>query len=182
LDRVKTPWVMYSLAVGSPGEAVEQLMAVLEPEAGLHDLGGVGAVVAIGVAEEEKVRCLSDEGAAVAEQDGGGEVEAVGPDVDLVGAAIGVGVFEDFDAVAGFFAGFGAERVLVEFDDPQAAALVPGHGHGIDDLGFGGEEADLEAFRHGELALGVVRGRARGWRLGRAGRRVGGRKGRWCRR
>jgi hypothetical protein len=150
------------VTVGSPGEAVEEFVTIFEAEAGEEDFGFVGAVIAVGILEEEEVRGLADVGSAVPEEDAGGEVESIGPDVDFIGLAIVVGIFEDFDAVARLLAVGCAHGVFVEFDDPESAAFVPGHGDGVGDHGFGGEEADFEARGCGEFGLGFGGGECGG--------------------
>ena len=149
------------LAVGAPGEAVEQLVPVLEAEAGEHLGLLVGDAVAVGVAHEPQMRRLAHVHAAVPDQQAGGERHAVGEDGHLVGAAVAVGVLEDLDAVAALLAGLGAERILIEFQHPQASALVEGHRDRVHHLGLAGEEAHLEAGRDDERLL-LVRGREGG--------------------
>ena len=102
----------------------------------------------------------------MAKLEGGGQIETVGKHRHLVGATVAIAVLEDFDSVARFLAGLGAERIFVELDDPQASAFVPGHGNRVDDLRFRGEQANFEAGRHDELFLRLFRGQRRsgGWR------------------
>ena len=50
----------------------------------------------------------------------------------------------------GFCAFWRAGWVFEEFDNPEATAFVPCHGDWVDDVGFGGEEADFEAGWDGE--------------------------------
>ena len=129
--------------------------------------------------KKEQVGCLADVCAAVAKQQAGGEVQAIGKDCNLIGTAIVVRIFEDFDAITRFSAGSRAERVFVKFEHPEPAALVPGHGDWIDDFGFGGEKSDFETRREDELFLGVGCGKSRVRRGGiRAGQLAASAEGR----
>ena len=135
-------------AVGAPAEAVDDVVADgFGVEAVEEDLGfGVGGVVAVLVGEEGEGAGVEDPGAAVAVFDGG-EVGAVFPeDFAFVVFAVAVGVFEDEDAVAeGGVPAVGVFGVGVVFGHPEAAACVPGHGDGLLDIGFGGEDNAFEA-------------------------------------
>src|SRR5829696_4519494 len=101
-------------AVGSPGEAVEQFVAILQAEAGLENSPLIGFVIPIRILKKEEVRSLADVNATVADENAGEKIEPVGKDGDLVGPAIGVGVFKDFDAITRFLAGFGTQWIFVE--------------------------------------------------------------------
>ena len=149
------------LAVGAPGEAVEQLVAVLQPEAGeqrrllvrLLKRADARARRGVRVLQEEDVRCLTEEHAAVPEQNARRQTKAVSEDRDLVRAPVAVGVLENLDAVAALLARFRAERILVKLDHPQPPALVPRHRDGVHDLRLAGEEADFKPRRQRELGL-----------------------------
>ena len=52
--------------------------------------------------------------------------------------------------------------ILVAFHHPQAAACIPGHGHGIDDHGLMRKAAHLIAIGHGHLLPRFLRSRAGG--------------------
>lgn len=135
-------------AVGAPAEAVDDVVADgFGVEAVEEDLGfGVGGVVAVLIGYEGEGAGVEDPGAAVAVFDGG-EVGAVFPEhFAFVVFAVAVGVFEDEDAVAeGGVPAVGVFGVGVVFGDPEAAACVPGHGDGLLDIGFGGEDEAFEA-------------------------------------
>jgi hypothetical protein len=143
------------VSVGAPGEAIEEFVTILETEAGHDGLTVVSAVIVGSILEEQEVGGLTDVSTAVAQEQAGGEVEAVGPDVDCVGVAIAVGIFEDLDAIAGCGAWGGAHGIFVEFEDPEAAAIVPIHGDGVGDGGFSGEEPDFESLRELKACLSV---------------------------
>ena len=106
-------------AVGTPGEAVEGFVGVLVAPAIEEDGGfGVREVVVVGVGVEEEVGSGADVNAAETDGESTGEVDFVGEDFAGVEGAVGVGVFEDEDAVEAFLA---ADGVGVAFDDPEAA-------------------------------------------------------------
>ncbi len=148
-------------AIGAPGEGVEQLVAIFEAEAGQQDLLGVGHVVAVGVLHVPEVGGRADVDPAAVDLDGGGEIEPIGEDGDLVGAAVAVGVFKHLDAVAVLGAFLGGVGIVEELDDPEAAAIVPCHGDGIDDIWLGGEEPNLKTFGNAELFHRLVRRKVR---------------------
>ena len=154
--------------VGPPGEAVKQLVAVFEAEAGLEDGGFVGLVIAVGVFKEKQVRRDAKVHAAIAQRETGGERVTVRKHGDLVRFPIGVGVFKDFDAVAASLSVRRAFGILVEFENPEPPALVPGHRDRVDHLRLAGEEAHFKPGWHFEPRLRL---------FGRQGRRVGGRVG-----
>ena len=78
-----------------------------------------------------------------------GMFEPVGKDGELVGAAVAVGVFEDFDPVLAW--PWFVPRILQTFGDPDPAALVERHGHRIDDVGLAGHQLDAKALGHRHL-------------------------------
>ena len=144
-------------------------MPILQAESGFKHRGHVGLVVAVGVLEKIKVGCRADINAAVAERESGSQGETVGEYGHLVGLAVRIGVFKDLDAITAFGTFRRAFGIFVEFQHPQPASFVPGHGDGIDDLGFAGEEAHFEAGRHKDLLasfLGRESGRRRGQLVG----------------
>src|SRR2546426_1918059 len=56
----------------------------------------------VGIFQVKEVRRDAEINTAITQREPGGEGEAIGEDGDLVGAPVGVGVFENFDAVAAF--------------------------------------------------------------------------------
>ena len=52
----------------------------------------------------------------------------------------------------------------IDLGDPDPAALVEGHGHGIDDVRLGGDEFDVEAGRDRHLLEGFLRRQRRAGR------------------
>ena len=67
-------------------------MRVAGAPAGEQHLAHVGHVVAVGVLEEQRVRRLVDDDAAVGEGQAGRDAQLVGEDGELVGLAVAVGV------------------------------------------------------------------------------------------
>ena len=141
-------------------QIVRLRMRVVDAPAG-HDLAAlVGAVVAIGVAEEEKAGRLRDHDAALGEHEAGGDVQLLGEDRELVGATVAVGVFADLDAVVAQAVGLHGVRVVAGFGYPEPAAFVPGHEDRLGDVGIAGEELKPEIgcnLRALEAALDVQR-------------------------
>ena len=140
-------------AVRSPSETVQQFVTVLHAEAGQQLGPFVRNVIAVGVFQKQQVRRLPHKHAAVAELNTGCEIETVGKNGDLVGAAVVISVFQNFDAVARLGAGSRAERIFKKFHHPQPPAFVPSHGNGVDDIRLGGKEPNLEPFRHRKSLL-----------------------------
>ena len=155
-------------AIHAPAEIADDRMGVEGAPAGVEGLDLVGAAVAVGVADPQDVRGLSHDHAVLPEHQRCGQFEAVGKEGALVGHAIAIGVFQDGDAIerlAGFLAAHregsrvlgavpvGLEVILVHvatarvlgcLDHPQAALLVPVHGHDLLGHVLVGREGDLE--------------------------------------
>lgn len=136
------------IALGTPDEVVQGVVAVLGAEAGEQLFAVVGLAVAIGVFEEGEVWLIGDEDAAVAELKAERNGELVGPDAAFVGAVIAVGVLENEDTVLRSLAGHDL-RVGGARADPQAAFAIKANGDGLHEelreVFLGGEEADFEA-------------------------------------
>ena len=150
-------------AVGAPRQRVGQLVRVEAAEAGDDDLALVGLAGPLRVLEEKDVGRVGDPDAAVAEVEAGGDVEAVGEDRDLVELAVAVRVFEDLDTI--LTRPGGEARVFDALGDPEAAALVEGHGDGVHDVRLAGDQLDGEAVGHGHLFDGVGRRQRRAGHL-----------------
>ena len=146
------------LAIRAPDESVEQFVAIFESEAGQELRLPVHDVVSVGVLHEPKVGRFPDVHSAVSDDESGGQVQIVGKDRDVVSSTIGVAIFEDLDAVASGGARGGSQGIFVEFQHPEPAAFIPGHGHRIDDLGFAGEQAYFEARGNDKGLPGVLGG------------------------
>ena len=105
------------------------------------------------------MRFLRDIDALGCEFDADGEVEFISEDRFLIGAAIVVGVLIDEDFVIGECVAGAVVRVDWHGCDPEAAAVVEGHLHGVCEvrkLLFGGEHLDLVALWDGERLQSVV--------------------------
>ena len=137
-------------------------MRIFHAEAGHANLGvAVGHVVAVAVGIEEQIRRLGHEHAAVADRDARGHVQAGDKILELVGAAVAVGVLADRDPVGPFrpvrrrlgdavedrpqklidadLFQAGGIRILQILHDPQPAALVVVDRDGLTDVRLGGE-------------------------------------------
>ncbi len=123
-------------------------MRVSSAEPGDDDLG-LACRLAVGAdLVEENVRRIGDPDAAVADRDAGGNVQPLGEDRDPGNLAVGAD-FEHLDTIAPGPA-TGA-RILQALGDPHPAALVEGHGDGVDDIRLAGDQLNGEAF--GDLHL-----------------------------
>jgi len=165
-------------AIGSPDEGVQCFVGVFESPAIEEDFGsGVGYVVAVAIGNEEEFGGLSDPDAAETDFESTDEIEFILEDFADVGFAVAVGVFEDEDAVLAF-GGFAFEGIGIGLGDPEAAPIINGHGDGLLDVGFTGDEESFEAcgenhfpggFLGGESgvlgAAGDGCGTGRGWRF-----------------
>ena len=176
---------------GRAGELVREEVRVLDAEARQQDLASVGLAVAVGVAQEDDVVTVLDDGAILVRQDALGNGEAVGESARLTHAGL-ERLVEDDHLVAGLGlierlgrGGIliGVDRVFQRRAGPRPALLVEDQHDELAEVGgLLGEELDLEAF--GELEqlllllgrtsnpLDVVIARVflrRGGRLGRRG-------------
>ena len=132
-------------AVGTPDEAVERLMRILEaPAVEQHDRLA-GLVVSI-LRDEEEFRSRADPHAAVADFDARDEVETFLEDRDLGVRAVLLHILQDQDAV-GPLPFRTLLRIAHAFHDPEAPAFVEAHRDRLNDLGLGRDERDLEAGR-----------------------------------
>src|SRR5262249_44872861 len=93
-DDAPEPVVQAPAQVARPGVRVAGAPAAEE------HLAYVGLVVAPGGLEEQRVRRLVHDDAAVGEGEAGGDAQLVGEDGELVRPAGALGVFKDDDAVA----------------------------------------------------------------------------------
>ena len=134
-------------------EAIDRVVCVGRVEAVNDPFFDVVLVVAVGVLEEQQVRALSDQHAAVPELETGGIVDVSGECLADICFAVVVGVFEDQQLVVHRI-GRSPMRIGRPCRDPQAALRVERHLHGIDQFRkhrFVGEEFDLHVFVNGHL-------------------------------
>ena len=97
----------------------------------------VGLVVAVGVAQEERLPALDDDQSTVGVAEACRDGELVGEDGELVGLAIAVGVFADFDPVASFAGFLQFIRIIDRLGNPQPSASVKRHADGLQEEGLG---------------------------------------------
>ena len=139
-------------AARTPGEGGDRVVAVLGAEAVEDDLVAVGHVVAVGVLDEHQIRLLRHVGAAVAEFEAGGQVQAACEDRVVIGAAVAVPVLEDDDLVVRFLVRQ-ALRIGRHGRHPEPALGVECHGHRVADreVLLGSEQGDLVALGRVEV-------------------------------
>ena len=117
---------------------------------------GVGAPIAVGVAQIENVGRGGNEDAVLPSRHSVGKREAVGEDRDMLEASVAIAVLQQLDASLGLC----MERVVAHLDDEQAALFVERHRHRVDDVGLGGDQLDAKAggeLKRVEGCLGRVR-------------------------
>ena len=132
------------LAVWGPIEAVQAVLEV--PEIGVEAHVLVGLVVSVEVPDKGQVGRVGHPEVATTPGEALDGVEPGGEDFGLVGLAVAVGVQHPDHAVAGCL-GCGI-AVLRTHAYAQPAPQVEGHGAGLTDQRFTGEDRDLEARRH----------------------------------
>ena len=89
-------------AVGSPAERVDHLMGVTGAEARKDHPPLVGVAVAIGIAQVNQLASkLADVDSAIAQCQAGRHEQSLGKAVELVGAAVAIGVFANQDVIVG---------------------------------------------------------------------------------
>ena len=136
-------------------EAVTQVtrpgVGVVGGPAGEQDLPHVGDAVAVGVLEEQGVRGLVDDDAAVNAQQARRDRQLVGEHGELVRPAIPVGVFQNHNLVAAVALLLQLVGVVHRDGGPEPAALVPGRGDRFAalEVRVGGEEFEPEPLGHG---------------------------------
>ena len=123
-------------------------MGIALSPARAQNLSFVGLVVAIGVLEEQNLRRLRDDHAAVGEHQAGRDIELVYEDGELVRAPVAVGVLEDANAIVAGIPGQWLVRVVEGLGNPHPSALVERKRDRFDDIGFGGEEVEGELGRN----------------------------------
>ena len=86
-------------------------------------------------------------------------VRMIGKDLTRGKMAGAFGILKDKDAIMAVLAVGYPMRIGMRFGDPEPAAVVEGHGDGLDHVGFTGEERGVKAGRQrhlgGRLIVGV---------------------------
>ena len=163
-------------------------MRVLEPEPREQDLGvAVGPIVVVAIGVEQQVGRLADEHAPMPDGQRRGQVQALGEDLDRIGAAVAIGVLQDLDPVRaphsprrrlGHLVVLGPEilvnrhrlepgrvGVLQILDDPEPPPLVEAGRHRLTHHRLGREDLDVEPLRD-DHPLGRLLGREPAGRVG----------------
>ena len=122
-------------------------VGVARAEPGEERLALVGLAVAVGVLQEEHVRGLRHDQAAVDVAEARRDAQILGEDGLLVGLAVAVGVLDDRDPVAALALRLHLVRVVDRLGDVEAAEVVPGHRDRLADLRLGDEQLGLEPRR-----------------------------------
>ncbi len=160
-------------AVGAPHQLVEDVVLGLEVPAVQHHARRPGRLVAVRLeGNVNQVRRRAEPDAAEADRDAGQVRGVVGEDFARVEMAGPLAILEDEDAVVSVRAVGLPVGVIVRLGDPEAAAVVGGHGDRLGHVRLAGEERGVEAVRQGHLGGGLI-GRRGCVRQGQGG--VGGR-------
>ena len=173
----KNAFAEHERAAGIGGVGTDGVVRIVGIEAAENDLGAVGLVVAVGVAEQDEVRLLGKINAFGGELEADGQIEVICKHGFLVGFAVAVGVFVDEQFVVGQSVAGAIGRIGGHHGDPKAALVVEGELHGVCEIGelfFTGEELDLVAFGNFEGRDAFVAREITGGAVFDAGLVVGG--------
>ena len=133
-------------------------MRVARAPAGEKRAALVGLVVAVGVFEEQRVRRLHDDDAAIRENKSGGNAQLVCEHRELVRPPIALGVLANHDAIVARAGRLHFVRIIHGLGDPQPPAFIPRHRDGLLDLRIGGPELRREAGQRDEVFRGFLGG------------------------
>ena len=151
-DRAPYPVVQAVL------EVRRQRVGVAHAPAAHQRLADVGLVVAVGVLQSDQLASLRDDDAAVHEDQAAHDTQLVGEDRRPVGAAVVVGVLQNFDDVVALAVLLQVVRIVLRLGNPQPAARVPGHRFRVPgDQRLGGEQLQLEPRRDLEVLRRLAR-------------------------
>jgi hypothetical protein len=119
----------------------------MKAEACVKHLTLVGFAVVVGVGvETDLAAVVCDDGMPIVQRkQSDGDIELIDEGGDLVGAAVVVGVFQDFDGVLEGLAGLGGEGIFVGHADPEASLGIECQVGRLADVRLGSDELDLEA-------------------------------------
>ena len=120
------------------------------PAVELDDRSAVGTVVAVSVGDEDQVRGRANPDSAEAQFDAGVVGPPIGEHGPPIEPAVTVGVFEDEDAVLAMRPAE-PDGIRIILDHPEPATVIERHGDRLDDVGLGGAEGHVEAFRNRDL-------------------------------
>src|SRR5262249_19250841 len=141
-------------------EIARPRMGVTRPPAREEDLLQVGLAGPLGVFQEERVRHLVNDDAAVTTEQTGRDAQLVGKGRDRVADSVAIGVLADDDAIVPLSFALPLIRIINGHAYPQPAALVPGHADRLAGPEFflGDERPHLEIDRRDEVLdrLGYV--------------------------
>ena len=110
----------------------------------------VGFAVAVGVAEIGDVGDGVGDAAFAVGIDADGDVEVVGEGGDFPGVTAIVEIIEDHDAIHRVFAILGGKGIGIGDGDPESTFGVEGDVEWLADVGFAGDELNLETGRQVE--------------------------------
>ena len=97
----------------------------------------VGLIVAVGVAQEQRLAALDHDESSVGVAEACRDGEFVGEDGELVCLAIAVGVLADFNPVASFAGFLQFIRIIDCLGNPQPSSSVKRHANGFQEEGLG---------------------------------------------
>ena len=130
-------------------EAISQIararVSVLGAPSGEQHFPPVSVAGAFSVLQEQHVRRLRDDHAAVGEAQAGGNAQFVGKDREFVRNAVPIGGFANGDLIVPFSSRLHVVGIVERFRDPQPAALVEGHANRLLHVWLTGHELQLES-------------------------------------
>src|SRR2546422_4760328 len=151
------------LAVRGESESVYAVIVVFAADAGEEQVAPVGLAVAVGVGQHENVRGARNNHLVTEHADAqrGVDARVLVENSLLVRDAVAVGIFENYNAIAGGLKNspFLKGRAVVDaLSDPDTATLINVHVSRIADHRLGGEERRFEAVRDGKFLYRFARG------------------------
>src|SRR5680860_1014243 len=79
----------------------------------------------------------------------GGDSQVFGKYGIFIGPAIPICIFTDLNLIITYAILVSYRIGIIDrFDDPKPSPLIPGHGNGIDNIRFGGEQFQFESNRY----------------------------------
>src|SRR5439155_15273434 len=143
-------------AVGSPGQAVDDVVFRFEAPAVEHDFGrAVRNVVVIAIGNKNQLRREAEPDPAEADRDAGKIASFVPENPARIEMPIAVVVFENQDAVPAAGSVRLPHRIGETLDDPEPTAFVGGHRDRLNHIRFAGKERDMKTLGHGHALSGL---------------------------